>query len=309
MSKSIKIDSLIFLKSLGIAPEPLLFIEKLPCPEEFLKKLKKAGFNKNQKIIIRFSGEGIMETPRMTVFNNFNKIYDFIKMNLNSEKIAIIHPFIEARYVGTIYFYRHKILINLIKNNIWDPSVAKNCDIFSIQNKKAIIYRYLKERIVYFLQDNQLKKQRIKPLKNKEIDKLLIIFNRQDFIFDNIKKFKNIILEFIISPDDKFYGMEMEYSNKPTKLPFSKINNFFSIKNYKDIKKWDKKQKLLLSIDVFRQDKDKFLQLIEEIKPYQKEVFIEYGLLSHPAILLREQGINTKPYIKDYEIINKIIKR
>jgi len=309
MSKSIKIESLIFLKSLGIAPEPLLFFEKLPCPEEFLKQLKKSGFNKNQKIIIRFSGEGIMEMPKMTVFDNFHKIYDFIKMNLANKKIAIIHPFIEARYVSTIYFYHQKIFINLIKNNIWDPSVAKNCDIFLIDNKRTTIYRYLKERVVYFFQDNQLKRQRIKPLKKKEINKLLLIFKQQNFILNNIKKFKNIILEFIISPDDKFYGMEMEYSTKPTKLLFSKINNFFPIKNYKDIKKWDKKQKLLLSIDVFRQDKDKFLQLIEEIKPYQKEVFIEYGLLSHPAILLREQGINTKPYIKDYEIINKIIKR
>jgi hypothetical protein len=80
-------------------------------------------------------------------------------------------------------------------------------------------------------------------------------------------------------------------------------DNFFPIKSYDDIKKWDKKSDLLLTLTVYRKDKDKFLKLIDEIKKYKSEVYVEYGLLSHPAILLREVGLATKPYLKDYEEI------
>jgi len=112
-----------------------------------------------------------------------------------------------------------------------------------------------------------------------------------------------MILEFIITPENKLVGMEMEHTTRGIKYPAKKGIGLFEVERYKDVKKWDHKQNLLLTLNVYREEKNKFLDLINKIKPYKKEIFVEYGLLSHPAILLRESGIATKPYISDYEIL------
>lgn len=49
ISAALKIESLLFLKSLGLAPEPLLILDYLPQKEIFWEKLREAGFRPRQK--------------------------------------------------------------------------------------------------------------------------------------------------------------------------------------------------------------------------------------------------------------------
>lgn len=300
-----KAESLLFLKSIGFSPEPLLIINKLLDRKTFFVKLKQAGFHDGQEIGVRFSYTGIMEVPRSMGLCSFDEVYGFIKKYFRKRSAAIIHPFIKASYVGTLYFFPHKneMLINLVKSGIWEPSIAKNCDIFLIGEKKAIVYRYKKQRIIYVPSGKKLMRKTIKPLTQKEIDYLIGIFLDYKPVLRKIKKFKDRILEFIITPGGKFVAMELEHIGKGIKyLPKKKLN-LFKVKKYEDIADWDGQKDLLLTLTVYRADKEKFLRLINNIKPYKKEVFVEYGLLSHPAILLRENGITTNPCISDYEVL------
>jgi len=301
----VKAESLIFLKSLGLAPEPLLIFDRLPLKDNLFTELKKAGFYEGQEITVRFAFPQIMEMPRSVILKSFNEVDAFIKKYFRKSSLIIIHPFVRALYVGTLYFAGQKIFINIIKSGIWEPSVAKNCDIFIFEKDKVVIYRYKKPRITYWPQGRRLEKKIINPLDKKEIENLSKIFFQNKDILFSIKKFPKMILEFIITPAQKLIGMELEYPKGKNLFipPQSPSENLKIIKRYKDIEKWDRQKDLLLSITVFRRDRDKFLDLVKKIKPFKKEVFVEYGLLSHPAILLREQGINTKPYMADYEII------
>jgi hypothetical protein len=304
MFENTKAESLLFLKSIGLAPEPLLILQKLPKKEIFFDDLRKNGFKNGQEIGVRFSYTGIMEVPRSMGLFSFDEVYDFLKKYFRKGSAIIIHPFIKASYVGTLYFYENKLLINIIKSGIWEPMVGKNCDIFLIDDKKSKCFRYKKLRIVYEPKDKKLAKKIIEPLTKQEIKKLLKIFNDNQAILAQLDKFPNLILEFIITPKNKILGMELEHAGKNIDQKIPKEKDLLEINRYEDIKRWDKKKNLLLTLTIFRKDKDKFLHLINKIKHYKKAVFINYGLLSHPAILLREQGIKTYPYINNYEILN-----
>ncbi len=299
-----KAASLLYLSKLNLAPSPLLILNKIPPENGFINMLTESGFSEQQGIGVRFSYAGLMELPRSKGISGFKEVYKFVQKYSRPEAITIIHPFIEASYVGTFHFEADgSLLFNLIKSEIWEPSVANNCDIFIINEKNKVL-RYRKDRFIYIPSDGDITKEKINPLSREEIDYLLGIFEKYKIRLKDLRKLKDLITEFIITPAGKIVCMEMESISRGVDYSAIVEDNFFSISSYDDIKKWDKKSDLLLTLTVYRKEKDKFLKLIDEIKKYKKEVYVEYGLLSHPAILLREAGLATKPYLKDFEEIN-----
>jgi len=298
-----KAASLLYLSKLNLSPSPLLILDQIPPENGFVNLLKEAGFNDEQKIGVRFSYAGLMELPRSKGLAGFDKIYAFVQKYSRSNAVTIIHPFVDASFVGTFHFETNgSFLFNLVKSEIWEPSVTNNCDIFLINDKKKVL-RYKKARFIYIPTDEVIKKEKIEPLTQEEIEYLVGIFEKYKIRLKNLRKLKDLITEFIITPSGKMVCMEMESISRGVDYSAIVEDNFFPIKSYDDIKKWDKKSDLLLTLTVYRKDKDKFLKLIDEIKKYKSEVYVEYGLLSHPAILLREVGLATKPYLKDYEEI------
>src|SRR3989344_3560522 len=81
--------------------------------------------------------------------------------------------------------------------------------------------------------------------------------------------------------------------------PFSLLQ----VQEFSDLASWDKKQDVLISLKLGRDISPSFLPLLSEIKKHKTFVYVKYGLLSHPAILIREQGLETKQYFYDYEQI------
>ena len=145
MPENIKAESLLFLKSIGLAPEPLLIMESLPDKKDFFEKLKSSGFKNGQEIGVRFSYVGLMEIPRSVGLRTFDEVYQFIKKYFQVQSAVIIHSFILARYVGTLYFQNNKMIVNLVKSGISEPSVTKNCDIFLITDKKIEVLLHEEE--------------------------------------------------------------------------------------------------------------------------------------------------------------------
>lgn len=74
------------------------------------------------------------------------------------------------------------------------------------------------------------------------------------------------------------------------------------IEKENDFNRWDKKRDVLFTCRGDKQNVNLFINLAKKIKRYKKEVFINYGLLTHPAIILREMGFNVLQYCKNYHL-------
>lgn len=65
----------------------------------------------------------------------------------------------------------------------------------------------------------------------------------------------------------------------------------FEIDTYERIDQWNGRTPLYLSVGVEKTTAHRFQELIEKLKGRATRVYVRYGILTHPAILLREAGI------------------
>jgi hypothetical protein len=79
--------------------------------------------------------------------------------------------------------------------------------------------------------------------------------------------------------------------------------SFFHVRDIEDLSNWDGKTPILLKISVQRGMEKNLINLAEALPKGNSEVYICFGYLSHPALLLREFGVNLVPAYFDREII------
>src|SRR3989338_4974634 len=114
-------------------------------------------------------------------------------------------------------------------------------------------------------------------------------FNSLELLIDNNAKFKVL----------KLHNIKSSIKN----LMALSDGSIFELKTPHDIKRWDKKQQLLISIPATVDRADALMKVITEIKKYTDSVYISYGILSHPAILLREFGFKVERKISNYRVL------
>ena len=78
--------------------------------------------------------------------------------------------------------------------------------------------------------------------------------------------------------------------------------SFFHVKRPDDLVDWDGKRPLLLMITTQRGRERELIDLAAALPRGSVEVFVTFGYLSHPAILLREFGINVVPAYFDRDV-------
>lgn len=298
-----KAKSLQELKKENLFPKRLIILPELPMKEEFLAIIAKEGFKEGEDMAVRFSSSSKTKNlPRSIVIKNIEEIYEFIKNNINEELTAIIQDFVFPEFSGSLLRKGEEIHMNLI-NGAWESGSSENCDHIKISKDKAEIKYNPEEKECLFVDGKELSRRNIKNEK-KDIERVI------KELFEKIKDLKfeeEILYEFILTPNKDFVVMEFKKGinfEETTK----KLGDIFEVKKVEDIKRWDRKKDLLLSITIDRENDIELIKLIEEIKPHKKEVFITYGLLSHPAIVLREFGIKTIPYENKFATIEIELK-
>ena len=70
--------------------------------------------------------------------------------------------------------------------------------------------------------------------------------------------------------------------------------SFFYVRNEEDIEGWDGKTPILLRATSERGEEKKFINLAYHL-PKNVDVYVCFGWLSHPAMVLREYGVHIIP--------------
>lgn len=286
-----KAKSLLELKKKNLFPKRIVIIPELPRKEDFFKLIFNEGFKEGEDIAVRFSSPSKTKNlPRSIVIKEIEEAYEFIEKNINEDLTAIVQDFVFPEFSGSLLKSRGTIYINLI-NGAWESGSSENCDHIRIDQSKIIIKYNSEEKECLFVEGKELNRRLIKN-EREEIEKVVKEISKKvrDLNLD-----EDILYEFILTPTKDFVVMEFKKGiNFEGKTKISE--DLFEIKNSEDIFRWDKKKDLLISMTINRENDLDLIKIIEEIKPYKKEVFVTYGLLSHPAIVLREFGIKTIPY-------------
>jgi hypothetical protein len=202
------------------------------------------------------------------------------------------------KFSGTLTKNNNQIYISLI-NGAWEISSSKNCDEITILGDKAKILFNPHKKECLFVNKDKLEKKIIQNNEDNLIKVVKTIFEK----LNNLNLKENLFYEFIVSEDNNL--TIMEYKDLSFNIPsFSnEINDYFEIKEYGDIDKWDKHKDIVLSLIIEREEDEKFLKIAEYIKRFKDKVYVKYGLCSHPAILLREEGLMVVPFNQKFQVL------
>ncbi len=299
----IKAYTLKLLKEKGIFKENLYISPSLPSKEKFIKDLENSGFEDGDELSCRFSHPTkTIHLPR-TIANSFDKAYEFYLKNIRKDLTILIHNLMHAKYAGTISKIKEGLLLEFIEGD-WNADYSLNMDSAIFGEGESIWYLYQKERKVPYVVEGCVKYKTIYPVKDDLAKKIFRNFLPKINIVRGILSDSYNSLELLIDEDGSFYPLKLlniEHLSK--NVVFEKVEDFYEIKTPYDLKKWDKRTKLLISIPANFDKADALIKVISKVKKYTDSVYISYGILSHPAILMREAGLKVERKRSDYRVL------
>jgi hypothetical protein len=111
-------------------------------------------------------------------------------------------------------------------------------------------------------------------------------------------------LNFHFVEDNKkeFSFLNIRRINRLTKKYIIRGGSYFHVRKLQDLAGWDGRKDILLTITTERGKERELIALARALPKGNVAVHITFGYLSHPAILLREFGINVVPVYLNREI-------
>lgn len=298
-----KANSLLELKKKGLFGQNLFVLENLPEKKEFFKKMIEEGFEEGQDIAVRFSSpQKTINLPRSIILNSFESVYTFITKSCIASLFPIVHNFVTPEFEGSLIKHKDKIYVNFT-NGTWEQQSSKNCDTLVIEGKKTKVWFYPNEKDCLFVAKDKLINKKVKNSKKEIVDVSQTILKK----IKSLQFEENILYEFILTFKKDFVIMEYknwENFSEPSFLDSEK--NLFVVEKIQDLEKWDGIQNIFLDLFITRENDRDLFKAIELIKPIKNFVYASYGICSHPAIILREFGIEMVPYQNDYEYFELI---
>lgn len=299
----IKAYSLKLLKEKRIFEENLYISSYMPSKEEFVKELESEGFKDGDELSCRTSHPSKeVHLPR-TIVNSFDEAYEFYANNLRKGFSIVLHTLMHAKYAGTITKADNELVFEFVEGD-WNADYSLNMDTAIFNNVGSTWYLYQGKRKVPYVVGSEVKYKEIDPVKDDLAKKIF------DNLLSKLPIIKGILsgnfnsLELLIDDDGKFQALKLLNIESVSKeKPSQVLDEVFELKTQHDLVHWDKKTKLLISIPANIDRADAMMDVIAKIKKYTSDVYIGYGILSHPAILLREAGFKVERKISNYKVI------
>lgn len=284
-----------YFRSIGLFSNQLLIIP--PCSLEVAKrKIQNHAFTETQGVTLRYSFQEELGLPRFFSIGKLD-LTEKLELSHNPKWTTILHPYIDVRRSFELNITKKDWVLEHVPgmwesdNTLPPDQIVRTGD----QNPEAILYK--KERVAKIAGTERWSVLESKPtnaaLASAWATKISPIVERLRKDFHN-----NLPLNFHFVEDKEgiwhFLNIRKGFEISHQK-PFIRNHKVCEISSLDDLINWDRKSILLLKLTTSRGAEKQLLESIEWIGKFTRVVFVEFGLLSHPAILLREEGIRVLP--------------
>jgi hypothetical protein len=282
----------------GLFLKPVKFLYPYSSLPDFQKESTNYYFG-TDGITIRFSYGNEIGLPRFFV-SDVHDVVDILKKYWEKEWFVIIHGYINLTRSFELYLDKNSAVIEHVPG-VWESDSTLIPDVFIIDMDEYKILRNPKRRTATLLSPTGKLSKTFPPVSISMVNKWI---NRIDNIVAKLRKdfWKSLPLNihFVCDDKDKWYFLNIRRTKEITRN-YSLSGDFHVVRNIKDLEVWNGVKPILLQMTVER-GQEGLLQIISE--PLMKQtntVYIDFGILSHPAIMLRELGITTIPVYLSHE--------
>jgi diadenosine tetraphosphate (Ap4A) HIT family hydrolase len=249
--------------------------------------------NSDGPFTVRFSSGNQLNLPRFFLPSK-NEVIKCIKENYEPGWSIIVHEYIDLKHSFEILISRDNIVLEHIPG-IWESDNTLPPDFMVVNQNSETARLWRKKRTGCIIDATGSHQEIFTPVSMVEalewLRKLKLIMPTIELL--TVEK-SEVILHFIEDFSGRWHFLNIRAGFSPSLVHFANLP-LFPVESLKDLSEWDNKSSILLKISTQRGNKDDLLDLVRALPRNKLDIFVENGILSHPAMLLRENGINVSP--------------
>ena len=294
--QGLKYQAMRFFREQGLFPRKTLFISRGSLAKEAAGILR--SWDTPAPITVRFSKEGTLGLPRFFAPSK-EAASQYVLDTKQPDWSVIAYSSLVVQKSYELYIDRDVFILEYIPG-IWESDSVLAADTVILTQDRFCIWlvkqprnaKYEDEKGTYMLQVPPTSLDQMK----KELSARVPTLRRLREIFS-----QDLPLNFhFVSDGDQDYYLNCRRTSRifweeryggPVQI----------IEDMADCSRWDGKSGILFRPKLHRGEEFLLFQFAPFLKSLSVPIFVEFGILSHPAIMLRELGISVIPYFLHHD--------
>lgn len=287
----LKAEAMEWFHAVGLFPKELLIIGAGERLNELEHKIEEAEYLSGP-ITVRYSYDCELGLPRYFATDK-KDAFQFIKDTYQAEWSIILHQSISVAHSYELCLSKDKCILEHVPG-MWESDNKIAADLWIFEQNQVTSFAVNSIRNAKYENFTGISYVAVEPYGKAEIKQIALS------ILPYIQILRrgwsiNIGTNFHFVQDETgrfFFLNHRELSSSPEWN--STRGNLTIIKSTKDFASW-KGGDVLLEINLKRGEEQLLAEYVPFLKKMRNRVYVKFGILSHPAILLREMGIHVYP--------------
>lgn len=294
--QGLKYQAMRFFRKQGLFPRKTLFITRESSAKEAAKILH--SWDAPAPITIRFSKEGAIGLPRFFAPSR-EAASQYVLETKQPDWSVIAYSSLVVQKSYELYIDRDVFILEYIPG-IWESDSVLAADTVILTQDRFCIWLVKQPRIAKYEDEKGTYALQVPPTSldqmKKELSARIPTLRRLREMFS-----RDFPLNFhFVSDGDQDYYLNCRRTSRifweeryggPVQI----------IEDIADCSRWDGKSGILFRPKLHRGEEFLLFQFAPFLKSLSVPIFVEFGILSHPAIMLRELGISVIPYFLHHD--------
>lgn len=294
--QGLKYQAMRFFQEQGLFPRKTLFIPRESSAERSAELL--VSWDVSGPITVRFSKEGAIGLPRFFAPSK-EAASQYVQAAKQPDWSIIAYPSLTVQKSYELYIDWDVFILEYVPG-IWESDSSLAADTVILTQDRSCIWlvkqprnaKYEDEKGAYTLQVLPTSLDQIKG----ELSARVPTFRRLKEMFS-----RDLPLNFhFISDGEQDHYLNCRRTNRilweeryggPVQI----------VETMADCSRWDGRSGILFRPKLHRGEEFLLFQFAPFLKSLSVPIFVEFGILSHPAIMLRELGISVIPYFLHHD--------
>lgn len=287
----LKADAMKKFQKMGLFEGTLVVLEP-GCTKKAVEGALKNTPGLDSRITVRYSCAGELGLPRCFA-DGKTQAQAFISSTWKPEWATIIHESIDVRNSFELYMDEDKAILEHIPG-MWESDNTLCTDLWIYQGHQVTAYAASGVRQAKYEDAQSITHQAVEPYTEADMRRVAIeTFPYIERLWNKWPARNGDNFHFVRNGEGKFFFLNYRRTMEIPQLQEGS-EDLLTITCKEDLKKWNG-ESLLLKINMNRGEEAIIKEYVPFLKKNWAKVYVPFGILSHPSILLREMGIDVYP--------------
>lgn len=293
--------SMIFFNENKLFKHPICFIEPNTPVNEITAKIMETNFG-TKGITIRFSYGDEIGLPRDFFDSKGEALKWFIK-EWKPNWLGILYGYMHVQHSFELYLEKDYFVLEHIPG-VWESNNSNEPDVIIETKTKTTFLRTLKSRKALYIEPDGRKYGETGPVDFDTMGQWRENFRDARRILE--RKFSAHLplnAHFIADDSSEWSFLNIRKIKQLKRISTHRRGTYHIVTSINDLKSWDQRKPILLQLVTERGTEKDLIKLLPYLPRERDKLYISFGLLSHPAIVLREYGLNPIPVYSSHDKI------